>query len=232
MSGIETIVLDPLPFALDRAAFFQILRVRPESAAAGECERLIDEAQAIGRPKAIYRLAFIDEHGPDYVVAGGVRFTSRILAVNLASAQRVFAYICTAGRELEAWAEGQTDMLARFWADRLNQAALQAAFAGFEARLRDEYRLAQTGRMNPGSLTDWPLGQQPRLFGLLGDVRAAIGVALTDSLLMRPLKSVSGLIFPTEESFASCQLCPRAVCPNRRAPYDPKLFERRFADKR
>ena len=61
--------------------------------------------------------------------------------------------------------------------------------------------------MNPGSLADWPLREQRPLFGLLGNVRAAIGVTLTPSLLMTPTKSVSGILFPSEETFASCQLC-------------------------
>ncbi len=68
------------------------------------------------------------------------------------------------------------------------------------------------------------------LFALLGDVRSAIGVELTDSLLMVPRKSVSGILFVAEETFASCQLCPRQDCPNRRAPYDAGLFERKYAE--
>jgi len=45
---------------------------------------------------------------------------------------------------------------------------------------------------------------------------------------MVPVKSVSGILFPTEESFASCQLCPREVCPGRRAPYDPDLYDAKY----
>jgi hypothetical protein len=78
--------------------------------------------------------------------------------------------------------------------------------------------------MNPGSLADWPLTEQIPLFRLIGDVRQATGVYLTESLLMMPRKSVSGFDFPTESSFASCQLCPREKCPNRRAAYDPILI--------
>ena len=82
--------------------------------------------------------------------------------------------------------------------------------------------------MNPGSLADWPLREQRTLFALLGDVHGAIGVELTPSLLMTPTKSVSGILFPTAETFASCQLCPREECPNRRAVYDPLLFAQRY----
>ena len=75
---------------------------------------------------------------------------------------------------------------------------------------------------------DWPLREQRPLFTLLGDVRSAIGVELTDTLLMVPRKSVSGIVFVAEETFASCQLCPRHDCPNRRAPYEAGLFERKY----
>ena len=75
--------------------------------------------------------------------------------------------------------------------------------------------------MNPGSGNTglWPLAQQKPLFELIGDVEASIGVRLTPSLLMLPNKSVSGILFPTEVHFETCQLCTREDCPRRRAPY-------------
>jgi hypothetical protein len=45
---------------------------------------------------------------------------------------------------------------------------------------------------------------------------------------MVPNKSVSGLLYPSEDGFQSCQLCHREGCPNRRAPFDPHLWEERF----
>ena len=86
----------------------------------------------------------------------------------------------------------------------------------------------KTATMAPGSLSNWPLPQQRPLFDVLGDVQGIIGVELSDSFLMTPNKSVSGVRFPTEEGFASCQLCPREGCPNRRAPYDQTLYERKY----
>jgi len=56
-------------------------------------------------------------------------------------------------------------------------------------------------------------------------------VTLTDSFIMVPLKSASGLLFPTESTYENCQLCPREACPNRRMPYDPMLYESRYAAK-
>jgi hypothetical protein len=52
-----------------------------------------------------------------------------------------------------------------------------------------------------------------------------IGVVLTDSFLMIPNKSVSGIRFQTETDFRSCQVCRREVCPSRSAPFDKALWE-------
>ena len=88
-----------------------------------------------------------------------------------------------------------------------------------------KYRPGKMSSMSPGSLQDWPITQQSELFRVLGDVESEIGVRLTESYLMLPMKSVSGLCFPTETSFESCQLCPRDDCPGRAAPYDPTLWK-------
>jgi hypothetical protein len=74
--------------------------------------------------------------------------------------------------------------------------------------------------MSPGSLEDWPISEQPKLFSLFGDTERSVGVKLTDSLLMIPRKSISGILFPSEEGFVSCRLCPRENCPSRKALYD------------
>lgn len=226
---MDSTILSPLPFDLDAARILQDLRVRPGSNREAEVRRLLSEAQALGRPKAIYRPSFIEDRGADFIIVEGRKFTSRILRVNLDSLHRAFAFVCTAGSELAAWAQGQDDMLAQFYADEISEAVLHSASAGLNRRLAETYALGQTAVMNPGSLADWPISQQRILFDLLGDVQAAIGVELTPSMLMLPAKSVSGILFPTQESFASCQLCPREACPNRRMPYEPELFEQKYA---
>lgn len=226
---MDSIILDPLPFSLAVPDILQAMRVRPGSGREAEVLKLIAEAEAVARPKAVYRLAFIEDKSDNTVVAAGHTFTSRILRVNLDGLHRAFAYACTSGRELDAWAQAQGDLLAQFYADSINEFVLHSAFAGFVQHLSDTYGLGQTAVMNPGSLADWPLSQQRVLFSFLGDVQGAIGVELTPSLLMLPAKSVSGILFSAEASFASCQLCPREACPNRRMPYEPELFEEKYA---
>jgi len=47
-----------------------------------------------------------------------------------------------------------------------------------------------------------------------------VGIELTESLLMVPQKSVSGVRFANAHDYVNCRLCPRENCPNRRAPRD------------
>jgi hypothetical protein len=217
-----------LAFYLNLPVLYEKLRVRAHHRT--EVSKLVDEAVAVARPRALYKLAFIEAKGDETITAEGFTFTSRVLRVNLDKLHRFFVFVGTAGRELEAWSDSKQDVLAHFYADAINEAVLHAAMTTFVAQLTERFQLAPTAAMNPGSLTDWPLREQRPLFALLGDVRSAIGVELTGSLLMVPRKSVSGILFVAEETFASCQLCPRQDCPNRRAPYDAGLFARKYAE--
>lgn len=225
---IQTI-LAKIPFELDLPRLLKKLRIEGRPEYAERCTHLAKQAAAVARPKAAYRLSSIESRGEDSVVVDGVTLTSRVLRVNLGELNRVFPFVATCGVELEAWSKPIDDMLERFWADAIMEEALHAAFGALTADLAQRYDLGRTGMMNPGSLADWPVEQQANLFRILGGASEQIGVTLTESFLMVPIKSVSGLRFPTEAEYENCELCPRDPCPNRRAAYDPGLYERRYS---
>ena len=207
---MEAVILDNIPFQLDLAPLMKRLHVRTGSTYADDFRRLARDAQAIARPKALYKVAFVESRGDDTVVVDGTTLTSRVLRVNL------------------EWSRPPDDMLRQYWADTLMEMALRAAIRALNEHLVERYRTGRTSAMSPGSLGDWPLQEQRALFAILGNPEDAIGVRLSDGFLMIPIKSVSGIRFPTEESFESCQLCPRENCPGRRAPYDEGLYERKY----
>ena len=225
---MEPVILDDIPFALDVDALMRRLHIAPDGATADEFRDLARRAQGIARPKAMYREAYVGARDDAGVIIEGIRFSSRVLRVNLENIYRIFAYVATCGRELHAWAESLDDMLYRFWAEEIKIVAVGAATRALNEHLAARYSPGRTATMPPGSLSDWPLREQRPLFALLGDPTAAIGVELTPSCLMVPNKSVSGIRFPTEERFESCQLCQNMDCPNRRAPYDAGLWERKY----
>lgn len=224
----DGVVLDDIPFQIDLAALLKKLRIKEGSGYVEKVSRMLADVKAIARPKAYYRMAYVESKGDASVTIDGITFDSRVLRVNMDQAYRAFPYVATCGQEMEEWADTFGDMLERYWADTIKEMVLRNAINVLRVRIIERHRLARTSTMAPGSLADWPLTQQRPLFDLLGRVRELIGVQLTDSLLMIPTKSVSGIRFPMEESFESCQLCPREVCPGRRAPYDADLYERKY----
>jgi len=232
---IETAyVLDEIAFDPSFDALMKRLRIKEGSRQIPELREIFEAARAIARPKAMYKLVFIDEKTDESVTIdvrgshGGVVLSSRVLRVNLEAAHRLFAYVATCGGELQAWGDNLDDMLHQYWADAIKEMALAAAIQALTHHLSTCYDLGRTATMSPGSLADWPIREQRPLFKILGDPQVAIGVTLTESFLMIPNKTVSGVRFPTEERFESCQLCPRESCPGRRAAYEPDLFERKY----
>jgi hypothetical protein len=227
---IDTMVLDEIPFRLNLDTLVSKLRAREQHV--NSLQSLAKDARAVGRPKALYRVAYVEDKEDDCVIIEGVTLTSRVLRVNLEHAHRVFAYVATCGMELEEWARSIDDLLQSYWAETIKEMALGQAIEALNRDIVERFRPGKTATMAPGSLEDWPLEQQQPLFTLLGDTEAAIAVRLTKSLMMVPTKSVSGIRFPTAESFESCQLCPREKCPGRRAPYDAKLYARKYRQRR
>jgi len=225
---MNEIILNAIPFEPDAQALLSEMRIQEDSDHAGEFLQLLAAARRIARPKAVYRMAYVDGRGEDSVWIEGVRLDSRVLAVNLREVERIFPYIATCGVELEGWAQTLDDMLARFWADAILETALYTAIETLKRHLEACYHPGQLAYMNPGSLEDWPISQQRELFSLFSPPEASIGVRLTPSHMMVPIKSVSGIRFPTQTSFESCMLCPRQACPNRRTAYDPLLYAARY----
>lgn len=231
-------VLDQIQFQLDFQALRKALRLRSGDSMEADLRRLAKEAQAVAHPKALYKVAYVDSRSENQVTLDGVTFKSRVLWANLEGVHRVFPYVVTCGTELDEWARSIDDMLHSFWADAIKEMALRQAHAALLSHLKTTYRLGKISAMSPGSLADWPIQQQRPLFRLLGSVEQkdgigflpAIGVRLTDSFLMIPNKTISGIRFPVETNFESCLLCPRESCPGRRAPYDPHLLQEKYGN--
>jgi hypothetical protein len=222
-------ILENIPVELTVEQVLRSLHLDSDGKYAGDVQGLVDLVQDVVRPKAIYDVRYIDRKDTDEIEIGGVKFTSRVLRVNLDKVERIFPYIATCGTEVESIDIPSDDLMRRFVLDNIKQIALGAAVKHLREHIDRIYRPGQMSAMSPGSLEDWPISEQRQLFSIFGDVEKLIGVKLTDSYLMLPIKSISGIYFPTEVRFESCQLCPRERCPGRRAPYDEKLKEKYFS---
>jgi hypothetical protein len=215
-------ILDNIQINIDLEAARRRLHLKRESDLKA-LQELVAAAQPLIEPRVLYRTCYIEEKLAEGVIVEGLNFSSKVLRRNLDKIERIFPFVITIGSKFGAKLDACTDLLEKFYLDVIGNVALNQVRLELKNRLCAEYAIEKTAFMAPGSLPDWPIDAQKPLFKLLGDVEAAIGVRLTESLLMLPAKSVSGIYFPTETTFFSCQLCPREHCDSRKAKYDEKL---------
>jgi len=214
------------PFNVQAEDVLRKMRVKPGNDRIESVVRqLLEKARPIARPKAVFEVSYIDSKEDDTITIAGVKFVSHVLRVNLDKVERVFPYVCTCGREMDALPIQESDVMSSFCYDAIKELAVQQARAHAQEYITKRFATGTMSRMAPGAgaAEDWPITQQKPLFSIFGNVEKLIGVRLTDTFLMVPIKSVSGIFFPTEVSFESCQLCPREHCIGRRAPYDVAL---------
>jgi hypothetical protein len=220
-------ILDNIPLSLDREEALKMLHYDKNKIDSGlNIHELIDTAISCAKPKAVFKTSYIEERNKNRVNLDGVEFTSGVLAVNLKNIERVFPYVVTCGRELDGINIPPEDMLKSYYLDAIKEIILEKAFDYLRDFIKGRFKTGNLSHMSPGSLEDWPIQEQTRLFSLLGNVNETIGVELTESLLMVPVKSVSGIHFPTETNFESCRLCPRSNCRARRARFDKNYAEK------
>jgi hypothetical protein len=227
MEEILVEALTSIPFDLDTESLMKQVRVVRGTDDAREFHDLLNMAKVHGKPKAVYAECFIEAKGDDTVRIEGITFTSLTLRRSLDTVERVFPFVVTCGNEIDQTIPVKGDFLKEFWRDTVKESLLMSAHKYLCDYLHRKFRLSKTAIMSPGSgdVTVWPIEQQKELFAVLGDVHGQIGVRLTESCLMVPNKTVSGVRFPTENDFRTCQVCHRENCPSRSAPFDKEVWD-------
>ncbi len=221
--------LDGFPIELSLEETLARLNIDERRAEKLQANMIFKTALSLIHPRAIYGQSSVTSRSKEKVSIGGVDFTSRILTRNLDGTDRVFPYIITIGEALEAEARASKKIAGQLLLDELGNSALDASVSYLQSHISQKQRLKTISHMSPGQL-DWSISQQKQLFSIFDDVENLIGVRLTESLLMIPRKSVSGIMFPTEIPFISCQLCQRQNCSSRRVPYDEAVSKVYISD--
>mgnify|MGYP001812327420 CR=1 FL=1 len=124
---MDATILEQPAWRIDLAQLKKQLGLREGDSYAAEAEVMAARAEAVGRPKAMYKASRIESRGEDHVVIEGRTFKSRVLAVNLKEVHRVFPFVATCGVELEDWSSTFTSVLEKFWADAIKGLALGAS---------------------------------------------------------------------------------------------------------
>jgi len=151
-------------------------------------------------------------------ILGDVSFDAhRIVTTKLRGSTHAALFVCTIGPGMETWAQEQQSEDPAF-GFIINNVASVAAEAAVN-RLHDHIGTRQfmeglrtTNRYSPGYCS-WSVEEQHKLFSFFPE--GFCGVRLTDSALMWPIKSVSGIIGIGTDVFYreySCSVCGISDC--------------------
>ncbi|MDX9880564.1 MAG: vitamin B12 dependent-methionine synthase activation domain-containing protein [Prolixibacteraceae bacterium] len=159
-----------------------------------------------------------DERKSELTVEGITFKVGRTIRHEIAGSGQIAFFICTAGetvsRRAKALLTGEDPALGYVY-DVLGSYIAEAAGDAMQARLGEETRKSGrqlTNRYSPG-YCQWLVTDQRKLFGLFNGI--ACGVSLTDSALMDPIKSISGLIGigpNVQYREYQCELCNLKKC--------------------
>jgi hypothetical protein len=223
--------INDFPFKVTDNSVLSRYHISPEDDQAQEILSLLHEALSIARPKAVFCIAPV-EKGEDYIVINDVKIENKFLRVNLEESSRVLPHIATCGAEIHKWYSEIKDPILQYWADGICELILGTAIGELHNRIRNNFipKTVRMNSLNPGSLKEWPISAQPVLFKIIGNVYEDLGVYLTNSFLMIPYKSISGMFYTSSDNFENCIMCPIIKCPNRRAVYDPGYAEKRYGN--
>jgi hypothetical protein len=173
----------------------------------------------------LFKISCIENKDEESLEIEGVKFTSRLVRLNLDKIDSVFICVVTAGTEVET-IQAPQDVMQRFCLDAVKNATLFATSMYLRDYLTRHYHTGQLSTLNPGETESFPIDQQKKLFSILGDVESMIGVKLTKNCALVPVKSGAGIYYSTETEFISCRLCTNQRCMGRRAAYEPELAKK------
>ena len=145
-----------------------------------------------------------------------------IILRQLRGSETYALFMCTAGEEFEAFQQRlktEGDMVRVFIADALGSVIAEKCADQMELTLQesiDKLGWHHTNRFSPG-YCGWHVSEQQKLFPLFDG--HTCGITLTDSSLMVPIKSVSGIIGLGREVRKldyTCGLCTYEKCYKRK----------------
>ena len=187
----------------------------PDEATRKEVQTVLEEASPWLRPQFCY---LVIKELPEFDMG-------KIIMRQLRGSEAYALFICTSGTEYEAYLQrlkDNGDMVRVFIADALGSVIAEHCADQMEICVQesiDKLGWRHTNRFSPG-YCGWHVSQQQLLFPLFGG--RACGVSLTESSLMVPIKSVSGVIGLGEKVRKleyTCGLCDFKQCYKRKLKF-------------
>ena len=178
-----------------------------------ECLRISSPAGALVLTEAL------DSSSPEDIHIEGVRFNSgKIIPKMLRNSQNYAFFLVTAGPEPETLARSlmtEGNYLDGYIMDLLASALVDSAADLIQEQVRnlaEQKSMRITNRYSPGYCS-WNVDEQQKLFKLFPE--SCCGISLSESSLMNPVKSISGIIgMGAEVAFRdyTCEICSMLHC--------------------
>lgn len=182
---------------------------------------LLEEIPALFDPRCgfvIREKPLFDRRGKTLRIGGMEFATGPIITTRLAKSDAIALFLATIGPEIEKRAHAfldAGDMVKGYILDTIGSELAERLCDRLERALEGEVRSRGwkiTNRYSPG-YCDWGVAEQQKLFSLLP--AGFCGIRLTESSLMLPIKSVSGIIglgpAVAREAY-QCSVCDMIDC--------------------
>ncbi len=190
-------------------------------------KKLKDKTSRLIKPRIHFK-----KHKIQGISRGGVQLASDTslkspkLSRTMQGSQEVVCFVGTIGRGIEKEIKrlvNKKKLSEAYVLDAMGSVLVENLVDQFQSHLDDHYKAQDKAlglRFSPG-YCDWPVTEQKKLFELLDPHKA--GVELTESCLMQPRKSISGVIplFAADNcqgqgDYNPCWECKKLDCTARR----------------
>jgi hypothetical protein len=184
-------------------------------------DELLTEAASISEIKAqysVFQYVIFNNDNKTIEIENVVFDVKKIVFTQVKKSDFVAVFLCTAGEEIgdrSRKAMAERDLLRGYIYDVIGSEVAEAAADLMQSDLEKAANaegLKITNRYSPG-YCDWYVAEQHKLFSLLPD--NFCGIRLTESALMDPVKSVSGIIGIGENvrfNPYTCGMCDMKDC--------------------
>jgi hypothetical protein len=133
-------VLANIPVKLELEEVIKKLRLRHRNESVEKSiQELIELARPIARPKAVYKVAEVDNRNGDSLHINGVRFSSRVLRINLDKAAKVYPYVVTCGRELDEIKIPSHEYMRSYFWDQIKEMVVRSSLYYLQDYLKQRY---------------------------------------------------------------------------------------------
>lgn len=201
--------------------------VKPDDVSRETAEMLLKEAEEWIHPRFEYLILDGSAQDESVTVENVTLDTGRIISGQLRNAEKFAVFTASVSDGWTQWMEllrKRDDILQNFIADCIGSQIVESTADYMEKILQEELYLSglkRTNRFSPG-YCGWHVSQQPLLFSLFPE-KNPCGITLTESCLMMPVKSVSGIVgigHDVRYMPYTCNICTMQMCLRRKRSAD------------